>query len=326
MAYNNDDDRRAFLLGLIVSSFGGAAYAQSNSKILEDLARAALGRATTPNATTSTPSNSIRGGTNLSLTDADGGIRQALGTAALASALRLGRLDGYWADNKVQIPLPSPLSSIQARLKPLRLSTPLDNFQMRLNRSAETSASKAGTIFTDVIRSITLADAIQLVRGGDTAGTEMLKTRAGTQLTSLMTPPMGEAVEASGAGAALDRINARYGSEIARLGGFSGLAGYGTGAPTSSTPASAAPTTASGPLIFGAGASTPNSSTPTSAATPTTTAAATGQSNSLKNQVIGFAVSKALDGLFYYVGEEEKEIRHNPAKRTTDLLRRVFGL
>jgi Protein of unknown function (DUF4197) len=327
MDFDNQTERRAVLLGLIMSSFGGAAFAQSNSKILEDLARAALGRATSPATTaTTTPTvaGAVRGGAGLTLGDADGGIRQALGSAALASALKLGRLDGYWADNKVQIPLPSPLSTIQARFKPLGLSAPLDNFQLRLNRAAETAAPRAGAIFTDTIKSLTISDAIQIVRGGDTAGTDMLKSRAGAQLTTLMTPPMSQAVDSSGAGAALDRINARYGSEIARLGGLSGLAGYGAPAPsTPATNAAPASTSASGPLIFGAGATSTPATTTTTASSPAT---ATSQPNSLKNQMIGFAVSKALDGLFFYVGEEERAIRRDPAKRTTDLLRRVFGL
>ncbi len=34
---------------------------------------------------------------------------------------------------------------------------------------------------------------------------------------------------------------------------------------------------------------------------------------------------KALDGLFLVVGEEEKKIRKDPAARTTDLLKTVFG-
>ncbi len=38
-----------------------------------------------------------------------------------------------------------------------------------------------------------------------------------------------------------------------------------------------------------------------------------------------YVVSKALDGLFYMVGQEEKKIRKNPAARTTDLLKEVFG-
>ena len=36
-----------------------------------------------------------------------------------------------------------------------------------------------------------------------------------------------------------------------------------------------------------------------------------------------YVVTKALDGLFYMVGEEEKKIRKNPAARTTELLKEV---
>jgi len=35
--------------------------------------------------------------------------------------------------------------------------------------------------------------------------------------------------------------------------------------------------------------------------------------------------NKALDGLFYMVGQEEKKIRTDPAARVTDLLKAVFG-
>lgn len=38
-----------------------------------------------------------------------------------------------------------------------------------------------------------------------------------------------------------------------------------------------------------------------------------------------YVVGKALDGLFFMLGEEEKKIRKNPAARTTDLLKEVFG-
>jgi hypothetical protein len=39
----------------------------------------------------------------------------------------------------------------------------------------------------------------------------------------------------------------------------------------------------------------------------------------------GYVVTKALDGLFHVVGEEEKKIRTNPEARVTDLLKEVFG-
>ncbi len=38
-----------------------------------------------------------------------------------------------------------------------------------------------------------------------------------------------------------------------------------------------------------------------------------------------YVTSKALDGLFYMIGQEEKKIRTDPAARVTDLLKTVFG-
>ncbi|MGB5331866.1 MAG: DUF4197 domain-containing protein [Woeseiaceae bacterium] len=38
-----------------------------------------------------------------------------------------------------------------------------------------------------------------------------------------------------------------------------------------------------------------------------------------------YVVEKGMDGIFYYLAREEAAIRQDPAKRTTDLLRRVFG-
>ena len=37
------------------------------------------------------------------------------------------------------------------------------------------------------------------------------------------------------------------------------------------------------------------------------------------------STGKTLDGLFTMIGEEEQSIRHNPAARSSDLLRKVFG-
>ncbi len=38
-----------------------------------------------------------------------------------------------------------------------------------------------------------------------------------------------------------------------------------------------------------------------------------------------YVVGKTLDGLFYMLGQEEKNIRKNPAAQTTAILRQVFG-
>ena len=39
----------------------------------------------------------------------------------------------------------------------------------------------------------------------------------------------------------------------------------------------------------------------------------------------GHVVEEGSEGIFYYLAQEEKAIRENPVKRTTDILKRVFG-
>jgi len=45
----------------------------------------------------------------------------------------------------------------------------------------------------------------------------------------------------------------------------------------------------------------------------------------VKGDLTTYAVAKALDGLFHYMAKEEAAIRANPAARTTDILKKVFG-
>ena len=44
-----------------------------------------------------------------------------------------------------------------------------------------------------------------------------------------------------------------------------------------------------------------------------------------KADLTDYVLGKAMDGIFLYLGREEAAIRQNPAKRTTELLRKVFG-
>jgi hypothetical protein len=45
----------------------------------------------------------------------------------------------------------------------------------------------------------------------------------------------------------------------------------------------------------------------------------------IEADLTAYVVSGGMDGIFHYLAEEEAEIRHNPAKRTSEILRRVFG-
>jgi hypothetical protein len=45
----------------------------------------------------------------------------------------------------------------------------------------------------------------------------------------------------------------------------------------------------------------------------------------VKANLTNHVIDKGISGIFYYLAKEEAAIRQNPAKRTTDLLKKVFG-
>lgn len=44
----------------------------------------------------------------------------------------------------------------------------------------------------------------------------------------------------------------------------------------------------------------------------------------VKSDLINFVIQKGMDGIFHYIAREEAAIRKDPAKRTTDILKKVF--
>jgi hypothetical protein len=44
-----------------------------------------------------------------------------------------------------------------------------------------------------------------------------------------------------------------------------------------------------------------------------------------KADLTTYVVERGMDGIFYYLAQQEAEIRRDPARRTTELLRQVFG-
>ncbi|MCA1934914.1 MAG: DUF4197 domain-containing protein [Asticcacaulis sp.] len=200
----------------------------------------------------------------LTASQADSGLREALSLGAAAAVTRVARTDGYWGDSLIRIPLPDTLSKVQRTLKPLGLSGALDDVHLKMNRAAETAAPVAKGLFIDAIKALTIQDAIGIVKGGPTSGTQYLQKATTPRLTTLFTPPIETALQQTGAVQALDRAIKR-----------NGLNGYIKKEP--------------------------------------------------KVYLSEFAVGKALGGLFHYVGTEETAIRTDPAKRTSAILKAVFG-
>ncbi len=191
------------------------------------------------------------------------GLKEALTVGAERATQKLSVRDGYFADPQVKIPLPGVLGEAQARLKPLGLSAPLDDLQLKVNRAAEAAVPTARKLAVDAVTSMSVSDALGILNGNETAATDYLRSRTETQLRAAFKPYFQDALAQSGALTALDSAVARYGAGVVTTDARGWLTDNATGV--------------------------------------------------------------ALDGLFYYVAREEAAIRRDPVKRTTELLRRVFG-
>lgn len=131
--------------------------------------------------------------------EATRGLREALSLAATNATHQLAQPSGFWNDLQVRIPLPGVMGDTQRTLARFGASGPLDDLQENLNHAAETTMPRAATLFIDAVRTITIADAIDIVRGGSDSATLYLRGRTETSLTRLLKPIMRSALTESGA-------------------------------------------------------------------------------------------------------------------------------
>jgi len=203
----------------------------------------------------------------LTQADAAAGIRAALDNGVGNALSVVGVLNGFLGNDLIRIPLPKVLQDVQSYLAPIGVDGVLVELQQQLNRGAEQAAPLARDIFLGAVRSLTITDAINIVRGPETAATDYLRGRTSGSLSNLFAPIMERALANTGALALVDKVDSQL----------------------SAVPF--APT-------LGANA---------------------------RDDLISHGVDYGLQGVFRYIGEEEKAIRDNPAKRTSEILRRVFG-
>lgn len=191
------------------------------------------------------------------------GIKEALARGTQAAVSQLGRTDGFLKDEAVKIVLPKSLRKLGKAASRLGAGNLVDDLVLSMNRAAETAVPAAAGIFADAIRQMSVEDAIGIVRGGDTAGTDYFRRSAGAALEERFLPIVAEQTAKSG-------VSGYYKSLNAKAGGLMGLAGE-------------------------------------------------------QPDLDQYVTDKAIDGLFLYVAEQEKQIRKDPLGTGSDLLRQVFG-
>jgi hypothetical protein len=192
------------------------------------------------------------------------GLKQALTIGAKKSADRLSAVDGFFKDAAVKILWPPEAQKVEKTLRNIGMGQMVDNAILSMNRAAEDASKSAGQIFIDAIKSMSISDAVGILRGPDTAATVYLKKTTTPQLTVSFKPVIDASLKKTDA--------TKYWKDVFDT--YNKL-----------------------PTTF----------------------------KKVNPDLTAYATQKAIDGIFFYVAVEEKNIRKNPAAQATDLLKKVFG-
>jgi hypothetical protein len=131
----------------------------------------------------------------LSAVDASAGLRAALEFGAKAAVAQLGKTDGFLANPLVHIPLPDTLQRAARLLRATGQGKRLDELETAMNRAAEAAVPQAQTLLIDAVKSMTVDDAAQILRGSDTAVTEFFAGRTREPLSATFLPIVSAATE-----------------------------------------------------------------------------------------------------------------------------------
>lgn len=126
------------------------------------------------------------------------GLKQALENGTQQAVALLGRENGYFGNPRVKIPLPGQLARVDKVLRKFGQDRVADEFVLSLNRAAEAAAPEAKAIFLNVIRGMTVTDAVGIVRGPDNAATQYFREHSEAALTEKFHPVVAAATDRVG--------------------------------------------------------------------------------------------------------------------------------
>ncbi len=120
--------------------------------------------------------------------EAGEGIREALGQGLVKAVLQLNKEDGFFKDAFYKILMPPDAKKVENTLRDLGMGKMVDKAVLQINRAAEDAAGFAKPIFVDAIKSMTISDAIGLVRNGDTSATHFFRVKTTDKLIAAFLP------------------------------------------------------------------------------------------------------------------------------------------
>ena len=142
------------------------------------------------------------------------GVRSALERGAIAAVGLLGKPDGFLGNPKVRIPLPGILADAASLLKMTGQQQRVDELVNAMNHAAEAAVPQARDLLVSTAKSISVDDALKIVRGGETSVTDFFAGKTRQPLGEKFLPIVTRATEKV---SLADKFNAVAG-QAAKLG------------------------------------------------------------------------------------------------------------
>lgn len=126
-------------------------------------------------------------------------IKRLLTISSERAFARLTAPGGFWDNQVARFELPELFSGSGGSIRNLLTSTVFKSqLQKQLNLIAEKGAERAAPVLLDAVRTISIPDAVGIIRGGSTAGTTWLRSAMGPALVNAMVPGLSDALRFSG--------------------------------------------------------------------------------------------------------------------------------
>lgn len=132
---------------------------------------------------------------NLSTGEIVSGLKEALSIGAQKSSDKLSVTDGFFKDAAVKILLPKQFQDVEKKMRMLGFGKLVDNAELSMNRAAENASKSAAPIFLSAIKKMTVTDALNILRGTDTAATAYLRKTTTPDLVASFKPVIEESLK-----------------------------------------------------------------------------------------------------------------------------------
>jgi hypothetical protein len=134
------------------------------------------------------------------------GLKEALRVSAANAVRQTARTDGYFGNPELRIAVPEELKPMTRGLRRIGLSRQIEEFELAMNRAAESAAGEAFDVFDTAIGALAFSDARALLGGNETAATDYLRRITSEELGARFAPIVERSMSKVGAVAAYDRL------------------------------------------------------------------------------------------------------------------------